>query len=373
MTVVPPLQTGDAALLFQTLLRASWYGIVSDADTPQGMSATLEAVSSDAVITTDVLVGPKGDPGEPAPIIDLQWPAVDQEADIATGGLGLGDKGKAWWVSNAALVYVWTGTDLQAVQPGPAGPTGLSPLITPTTSVIPLDDRVGPDSEGNDIDSNVDVSGTSLLPHYHFNLAAPQGPVGPSTNINGAPDFDDSTAPVDGQTMVWNESIQKWQPSDFTAKHPRLYSVPEAAFTSFTGLAQRQSILAYNVPAQAYDWTPYVSGHIKAVGIELDTTPLQIGIEVRLGDATTGQLIGRAFGNNSNWSTLAPHWSTSSDPTAAVSPDNGVAVVSAGDIGKIYVNLFNDGLLGAYIFNNTGAQLAILVVPVGGDDFELGS
>jgi hypothetical protein len=31
----------------------------------------------------------------------------------------------------------------------------------------------------------------------------------------------------------------------------------------------------------------------------------------------------------------------------------------------IHVNLYNDGLLGAYIFNKTGAQLTILTIPQG--------
>lgn len=367
-----PLQTGDAVLLFQTLLRASWFGIVSDGDTPQGMSATLEMVDGDAVITTDVLVGPKGDDGEPAPIIDLQWPAVNQAADINTAVLGLADKGKGWWVNNAALVYVWDGTALHGVQPGPSGPQGLSPVITPTCEVIPMDQRTGPDSLGRDIDSVVQVTGTSLQPQFHFKLAAPQGPTGPSTNITTAPDVDHTHAPLDKQTLVWNEALQKWQPSDFTAKHPRLYSIPQGAFTSFTGLAQRQPILQYTIEAQDFDWTPKVLGHVKVVGVELDLDPLMIGMEVRLGDPVTGQLIGRGYGNSSTWTTVVPHYSTAADPATAVTPDNGVAVVLAGQQAKINVNLYNDGVLGAFIFDNTtGPQLSIEVIPVGSDSFSV--
>lgn len=370
MANTPVPQTGDAVALFQTLLAATWMGIVSDADTPQGMSATLEMVDGQAVITTDVLVGPKGDDGEPFPIVDLQWPSVDQPADLPTG-LQASDKGKAWWINNSTVVYVWTGTTYQPVQPGPAGPAGASPQITPTCSVIPLDQRTGPDENGNDIDSNVAVTGTSLAPQYHFNLAAPQGPVGPSTNILAAPDFDDSTPPVDGQTMAWIEATQKWKPSDITTKWPRLYSVPEAAFTAFTGISQRQPILGYTVEAQDFDWVPYVGGHIQAYGVVLDLDPLNIGIEVRLNDPTAGPLIGRGFGNNSNWSTIEPHFSTPSTPSAAVSPGNGVATVLAGQQATIYANLYNDGALGAYIFQTAGAQLTILVLPTG-DNAPLG-
>ena len=156
-----------------------------------------------------------------------------------------------------------------------------------------------------------------------------------------------------------------WHPSDFAAKDARFYSVPEAAFTNFTGLSQRQTILSYTLEAQDYDYVPYVGGHIKAFGIEFDEDPLTIGVEVRLGDPTTGQLIGRGFGNIASWTTISPHFSTSGDPTSAVAPDNGVATVNAGDTATISVNLYNDGLLGAYIFNKNGAQLTILTIPQG--------
>jgi hypothetical protein len=144
-----------------------------------------------------------------------------------------------------------------------------------------------------------------------------------------------------------------------------MYSVPEQAFTPFTGLAQRQTILSYTVEAQDYAWVPHVEGHLKAFGIELDADPLTIGCEVRLGNPTSGTLIGRGFGNIASWTTITPHFSSPTDPTAAVSPDNGVAQVAAGQTAQISVNLYNDGLLGAYLFNSAGAQLIITVMPQG--------
>lgn len=141
--------------------------------------------------------------------------------------------------------------------------------------------------------------------------------------------------------------------------------MPEAAFQPFTGLAQRQPILTYTLEPQDYAYVPYVTGHLKAFGLELDTDPLTIGCEVRLGDPVSGQLIGRGFGNIASWTTIVPHFSSSGDTTTAVAPDNGVATVPAGEPAQITVNLYNDGLLGAYIFNRAGAQLSILTVPQG--------
>lgn len=358
MVSVP--QTGDAVALFQTLMSATWYGVVGDGATPGGMAATLEMIDDEAVITTDVLVGAKGDKGDPAPLVDLQWPPLEEAADLDQfrTSLTVEDKGKAWWIGS--VVYVWDGTDFVMVRPGPAGPPGATPQISVTAETIPLAER------GPGVTDEVIQTGTSLAPNLHFRLLSPQGPTGASTNILNAPDYDNTGgAPTNGQTLVWSEAIDKWQPSDFTAKDARHYSVPEAAFTNFSGLAQRQTILSFVVEAQDYSWTPYVTGHIKAFGIELDADPLTIGCEVRMGDAVTGQLVGRGFGNITSWTHITPHFSSSGDPTAAVSPDNGVATVAAGQTATIYVNLFNDGLLGAYVYNKAGSQLSILVIPQG--------
>lgn len=352
--------TGDAVALFQTLMSATWYGVVGDGNTPGGMAATLEMIDDEAVITTDVLVGAKGDKGDPAPLVQLQWPALEQAADLDEfrDSLGPDDEGKAWWVGT--VVYVWDGTDFQMVRPGPAGPPGATPQISVSAETIPLAER------GPGVTDEVVQTGTSLAPHLHFRLLAPVGPTGPSTNILNAPDYDNSGgAPNDGETLVWSESAQKWQPSNFAAKHPRLYSVPEAAFTPFVGLAQRHTIMTFTVEAQDFSWTPYVTGHLKAFGLELDADPLTIGCEVRLGDPVSGQLVGRGFGNIANWTNILPHFSTSADATTAVSPDNGVATVPAGQTAQISVNLYNDGLLGSYVFNRAGAQLSILCIPQG--------
>lgn len=352
--------TGDAVALFQTLMSATWYGVVGDGSTPGGMAATLEMLDDEAVITTDVLVGPQGVPGQPAPIVQLQWPALEDANDLdpLRDELTESDTGKAWWIGS--VVYVWDGTDFQMVRPGPAGPPGATPQISVSAETIPMSER------GPGVTDEVVQTGTSLAPNLHFRLLAPQGPVGPSTNILDAPDYDNSGGgPEDGQTLVWSSTANKWQPSDFTAKHPRHYSVPQAAFTSFTGLAQRHTILSYTVEAQDFAWTPYVTGHIKAFGVELDADPLTIGCEVRLGNPTSGTLIGRGFGNISSWTHIVPHFSTSADPNTAVAPDNGVATIPAGESAIISVNLYNDGLIGAYIFNSNGAQLSILCIPQG--------
>jgi hypothetical protein len=249
---------------------------------------------------------------------------------------------------------VWTGTAYKAKQMGSPGQVGATPQITMTA------ERVAPGTG-----TTMEQSGTAENPVLHLKVDSPAGPEGPAASIVLASDYDDTLPPEDGQVVTWNETAGKWVPSDFAAKHPRFYSIPEAAFTNFTGAAQRHTILSYTIEAQDYDWVPYVSGRIKAFGVELDEDPLTIGAEVRLGDPETGQLIGRGFGSVASTVTFTPHFSTSGDPSAAVAPDNGVAQVNAGVAAVINVNLYNDGLLGAYIFNKTGAQLTILTIPQG--------
>lgn len=352
---------GDPVYLGSFLANTHWYGVVGDGETPAMQVATMEAVHQDAVIALDALKGDKGDKGDPADIVKLQYDAdITSTADLPTATqqrgfsrpLTLADKGFAFWIGN--LVYVWTGTNYIAKPMGSPGQVGATPTISVTM------ERINPGET-----STVQKSGTSLNPQLHFRIAAPAGPEGPASAITLASDYDNTLPPENGQVPTWNEEKELWEPSDFASKHPRIYSVPEQAFTNFTGFTQRHTILSYVLEAQDYAYVPWVSGHIKAFGVEFDSDPLAIGVEVRLGDPQSGQLIGRGFGNSALWSTIVPHFSTPGDPTAAVSPDNGIAEVAAGQTATISVNLFNDGLLGAYIYNRAGSQLDILTAPQG--------
>lgn len=358
---------GDPVYLGSFLANTHWYGVVGDGETPAMQVATMEAVHQDAVIALDALKGEQGEKGDPADVVLMQYtPGITASAHLPTASdangfsrpLTLADVGFAWWIGNQ--VYVWTGTNYVTKAMGSPGLTGETPHITFTA------ERVAP-GEG----TSIVQSGTSLNPLVHLIVDPPAGPEGPASAILLAADYDDTLPPEDGQTLTWIADEEatyggRWTATDFASKHPRVYSVPEQAFTNFTGLAQRQTILSWTLEAQDYDHIPLVvGGHIKAFGLELDEDPLAIGVEVRLNDPISGQLIGRGFGNSALWSTMSPHFSTPGDPTAAIAPDNGVATVNAGETCLICVNLYNDGLLGAYIFQKAGAQLTILTVPQG--------
>ena len=159
-----------------------------------------------------------------------------------------------------------------------------------------------------------------------------------------------------------------WVPVSISQLIPSPYSMPENAFTSFSGISQRAAIGSFAIPPQPFPWTPIVWGHIGAFGIELSANPLQIGCEVLLGNPTAGQQIARGFGNDLGEVNIMPHYSTPGVPGSALNPTNGMAVVPPNHSnpaeGTIYTNLFNDGNIGLYQFNPPDSQIFVQVTPV---------
>ena len=366
MTVVPPYldpaDVGDLVPIAQMLVNMTYFGHVIDLDTPAGTYASMEQVGDEAVVTMDVIRGPKGDRGENAPIIKVLWdPDVVEIGDLPSDwGTGNNHVNHGYWIGD--LVYIWTGNQWIPKQPGPAGPTGLTPAFSVSAELISLADQV------LGVESSAEITGPATNRHIHFKIAAPQGPVGPAGRIRESDDYAEPNGINEGDVPSWNNTTGKYEPRGLEVVLPRFYSVPEGAFTNFSGVAQRQNICAFAMPPMPFPWVPFIVGHIKAVGLEIDSSPLTIGSEVRIGDYATGQLVARGFGNATGWSTFTPHFSTPSTASIGASPDSEIGVVPAnhtGNEGTIYVNLYNDGLFGIYNFNKAGAQLGVLCIPVG--------
>ena len=371
MTAPVPAKTGDVVHMFNTLLSCAWYGVVCDEDTPQMMSATMEAVQGEAVITTPVLVGRKGDKGDNAPIVTLEFIDGLETFDDATTLLPDWDESKAnhgvWLVDDKdnptkSLVYIWDGAKWHKVLPGPSGPVGATPNISISYETIPMDER------GDGVTDTVEISGDVRNPHFTIRALSPQGPVGPASAIDDALDYDGSGGKATGDVLTVLSS-GKWGPSEVSLRVPRLYTVPEGAFTStpnFIGIGPTTfQIGSYVIEAQPFDWVPKIEGKIRVGGIELDEDPLRIGCEVRIqtaGGTGDGDLIGKGEGNSSNLALIFPHFSTSSDPNRAVAPGNGVGVIPQGLQTTITVTLVNQGLGAWYSFNRKDAQLALTVM-----------
>lgn len=366
MVVMP----GDRVLLGQQLVNMQYWGHVTDLDSPTGAIVACEAVGDVGQFSFDVLQGPRGLPGINAPVFDVLWdPAITEVGDLPADP-GPAFKNKGYWIKNPdpdpwGLLYIWTGntgSGWKPIVPGPAGPRGLTPEFDVTVESISwADQQAGAVSE-------VIPGGGAANPSLHFKIAAPRGPEGPSGRIRLAADYsEEQGAPQAGWGIFWDNEEGYYKPADPNFALPRFYSVPEGAFTNFSGVAQRQQICSFPIPPQPFDWVPIVIGHIRAVGLEVDSDPLIIGSEVRLGDPSSGQLVSRGFGTIASWTTFTPHFSTNSTAMDAASPDGSVGRVPAnhsGDEGTLYVNLYNDGLVGIYNFNKAGAQLGVIVMPV---------
>lgn len=336
------------------------YGVASDDDTPGVMTATFELVDDDSVLTVPVLKGDKGEPGTPAPIAKMQYDNFTNPSQLPTNlGDTPQDRDKAWWIGGQ--IYLWTGTGWVTRQAGPQGRPGAVPQLSFTIQ------RVAPGAG-----TTIEQSGTAANPHLDIKIDPPAGPAGPSKAISLSEDYYVAgPPPANGQVLTWNDSLNGggglWEASDFASMHPMFLSIPENAFTNMSSIINgRMTILSFQMPALDYAWVPHITGHFKAIGVDLNILdPFKIGAEVRIGDPLNGTLVARGVGNIAQECTVTPHFSSPGDPGVSVSPDNGVAQVNAGQAITINVNLVNDGLLGLYSFNRTNAQLAVLCIPQG--------
>lgn len=355
MTLAVP-QIGDQVYLGSTNALAHWYGCITDGEVPGSVTATMEWGGDQAVISLAALVGPRGPAGENAKIVKVQYgTGITSPADLPANLLNTDDDvGKAYWVGN--IVYLWNGASFEPHQMGTQGPVGPVPDITFSVDLL--------DPNGV-TDSYVSKSGTDENPSVGLHLKVPLGPTGPSGPIRSAVDYNNTVAPQVDDVITWNGT--KYAPRAPISLIPRFYSVPEAAFTNATGFSTTIPIGSFSVPPQPFDWVPWVFGHIKAIGADLSTDPFTIGTQVLLGDATTGTLVARGFGNIATWANIQPHFSTPSNAAQAVTPDNGYAVVPAnhtGTEGNLHISLANDGLAGVYTFNKANAQLSVMCIPV---------
>jgi hypothetical protein len=359
---------GDQVYLGTFLVNTHVYGVVTPPDTPDQFSATFEIMGDQGTLMTNALIGPKGDPGQNAFALRLQKDNIDDPANLPTTLTNTdADVGKYWMIDDVdsdgniigSSAYIWYGASWRRMMMGTPGPPGPVPIITP--SVVLLD----PNGAEN---TNVHVDGSTLQPSWTLRLKVPQGPAGPpGSALSSAGDVDFTTkAPALGDVLQFNGT--KWVPASLENLIPKPYSVPESAFTAYSGLSQRATIGTFAIPPQPFDWVPIVFGQLGAWGLELSTSPLTIGAEVRVGDPVTGTLVGRGFGNSFGEVNIFPHFSSPTTPTVALTPTNGLAKVPKNNsnpaTSTVYINLYNDGIAGVYQFTPTDAQLFVFCLPL---------
>lgn len=378
MTTSVAASVGETNFLANYLINTRVYGVVVPSTGEQEFYATYEIQGDQGTLFLAAVVGADGEAGQDAIGLHLQTDPYDTPDDLPhTLTNTVADIGKYWVMDDVNVdgdiigssMYVWFGTSWRRLMLGSPGPPGPVPIITPTV------DLVDPDTDT----SSVDVSGTPTHPDWALHLAVEPGPQGPGPMLALAPDVDFATNPpiagdvlgftgryTSGTAPTGHQPI--WVPVSISQLIPSPYSMPENAFTSFSGISQRAGIGSFVIPPQPFPWTPIVWGHIGAFGIELSANPLLIGCEVLLGDATSGHSIARGFGNSLGEVNIMPHYSTPTTPSNALTPTNGTATVPPNHSnpaeGTIYVNLYNDGAIGLYQFSPTDAQIFVMVVPV---------
>jgi hypothetical protein len=370
-----PPSIGDIVYLASALFRVRVGALTTNYDTPNQYTAELKVMGDQGDFSLDGIRGATGPAGQQTFAFRRQDDAdVNSSADLPKNLTNSPeDIGKYWLIDtvNGGLVtmetaWTWYGTEWRTFMMGIFGPPGPVPEIT-----------VGENLIDPSKDAYVDGGGSTLQPTWELYLPQPAGIPGPVGPMYLFPDVD-TTPPSQYDLLAfmgeYNDLGQEiWQPFSIQGLLPQPWTMPEASFHAYTGISQRAFIGSFSVPPQPFDWTPVVWGHIGETGFNLSADPFLIGCQVLLGDQVAnfeggagiqvarglGSILGRVF--------IVPHYSNSANTNQVITPANNYAVVPAnhtGNQGTVYINLWNDGMLGIYFFEPGGAQLYIQAVPI---------
>ena len=347
-----------------------FYAMPRNAGDPRRIEGTFTLVGQDGVLTLDALVGPKGEPGVPSPIIRPEWGSpVKVFADLPNiSTLDASDDGRAWYLSDGTwAVYAHRQGQYEIVQGSIPGPVGATPDISVTAEAIPA---LGP------VYGPIDVTetGTSTNPNFHIKIPAVPGPEGPASAIERASDYDLTTPSSPGDFLIKLPN-DKWGPGQPTYFVPRKYSIPHNQFIDHNGGEARFLIASLVIPAQPHDWYPDVCGHMRLKRGLLSSA--QCEVEVRIGPTgtsgtgETSPLCGLAPYDPSvalldsiTVAHVMPHFSDVGDPNRSVTPDSATGRCKAGGAYTIFVFVHKLGGFGSWQFTNTDAQLRVDVCPV---------
>ena len=378
MTTMP---IGSIVYLTSCVIKAKITAEATMPDCPDMYGAELELMDDRGAMDVSGLVGSPGPNGQAQFALrrqdDIRTDFISQLPDDLTDDLE--DIGKYYIVATKDAqgtvteqwAYVWCGMDTGYVKTfmGSSGPPGPVPRIRSTTELI-----------DPALDAFVDTGGTTLAPSWQFNLNVARGEPGIPRALYDFPDYDNSPAPTTGMVLMCSEDYNDqgdsiWRPANLLALSPRVYSVPESAFSSHTGAFQAinpdESVSIANViiPPQPFDWTPIVWGHIAGTNeglFGLRDQRMRIGCSVSLGASRT--VISRGYSTGVGQVNIMPHYSTGRRPTRSITPSNRWAMIQANHSdpadGTLHIELQNDGVFGFFDYYNTNSQLFIMVVPI---------
>jgi hypothetical protein len=385
---------GSIVYLTSCVIKAKVTAEATMPDTPDMFGAELEVMDDRGAMDLSNVTGKPGRDGDAQfalrrgdnifidTLAELPDDLTDDDEDVGKYYIistkdGQGNITEQW-------AYVWYGVDQGYVKTymGSQGVPGPIPRIQPTVKLI--DPALEP---------FIDTGGTTLVPNWQINLNVQRGETGwnrPGVDENNQafptrwfyqfPDYDGDPAPSTNMVLMctadYNDQGDNiWRPANLLALAPRVYSVPETAFTSHTGSFQGiatdedVNIATILIPAQPFDWTPVVWGHIGGTNqglLGLRDQTMQIGCTVRLGPKRN--LISRGFDLGIGQVNLMPHYSTPQRPTKAIGPGSNYCVIKANHtdqtLSTLHVDLHNDGRFGFFDYYRENSQLFIMVVPI---------
>jgi hypothetical protein len=140
---------GDQVYLGDIPFIAHCFGVISDLDTPDQVSASLEIFGSNGALSLAALMGPQGPMGTSAPVGKLQFIVFDDEDDLPTNLTDDDvDVGKYWIVRKfdgdgneiGSNWYIWYGDHYERFMMGTAGPVGPVPVVAFSVELLDPDD-----------------------------------------------------------------------------------------------------------------------------------------------------------------------------------------------------------------------------------------
>lgn len=339
---------------------------------PSRIEGTFTLMAGEGTLTLDALVGPRGAPGVPSPIIrpEFSYP-VDNVGDLPDPAtLDDSDNGRAWYIDGSW--WVWSYGEYHNIQGSIPGPPGITPDISITAELV---DKGSPPVYGP---IDVEESGTTVAPAFNILIPAVPGPEGPASSIELASDYDDGGTASDIGDFLIKKTADKWGPGQPNLVAPEVWTIPEAGFVAHNGAEGRFLIASLDLPPYQVDWYPDVNGMAKLKRAALSTAQLEV--EVRIGPTGVGT------GETDPLAGLAPFdpsfldidqeyfyqilakFSDDGNPLRSISPDSIVGRQLAGQAYTIYVFVHKAGGAGGWVFATPGSHLRLLRIPVYGTD-----
>ncbi|MFC9786421.1 hypothetical protein [Rhodococcus sp. NPDC127528] len=317
--------------------------------------AVLEFIDDAIEVEIPAYKGAKGDQGDPGAPPVYEW-EVPTTADLpSTSDLTDNEIGHFWTVVGSSSAWFWNGAAL-IEKKNYIGEKG-DPGVTPTLSIGTV--TGGPAASASFTPGAAD--------NYHLNLVLPKGDPGekgekgdkgPSSGILTAVDFVAAAGAAPGDALVLSPTTGKV--TSAPVARGGWYGIPPSSFTAANVLVgsstTRVQLAQITIPAQPTDWFPRVSGHIRTRGGK----STRIDVEVRLGDPTSGTLIGYGSGivtENYFPVTITPELASAMAPNASVAR---VTKNTSGPGSTIYVvAVKSEGFWDAWLTDTAHAHLDV--------------